>query len=118
MKFFIVATLAFLSVVTAIIIPRDSPDVMVARDHELERRDDIRLSGGRRIVKPVKCETFAPVDCSPFGEGWYFDYYRCDIVSYDKAKAKAKANAKADRHHAQTPLNQARLELTQSQSIL
>ncbi|GFZ48581.1 hypothetical protein JCM24511_06329 [Saitozyma sp. JCM 24511] len=65
MKFFIVATLASLSVVTAIIIPRDTPDAMVARNHELEHRDDLRLSGNA---------------ASPFGEGWYFDYYKCERV--------------------------------------
>lgn len=40
MRFFIIATLAFLSVVTAIIVPRDSPGVIEARNHELENRND------------------------------------------------------------------------------
>jgi hypothetical protein len=80
MRFFIIATLAFLSVVTAIIVPRDSPGVIEARNHELENRNDQTPGDERRIVKPVKCETFAPVDCSPFGEGWYFDYYKCECV--------------------------------------
>jgi hypothetical protein len=45
---------------------------MVARDHELERRDDIRLSGGRRIVKPRQVRDIRACRLQPVRRGLVF----------------------------------------------